>query len=90
MIMDLAAIEIQGLVKQAQIQYMIAFANSIGRILIGPIEQMEISELFKFESKRSNYSFSAATTLSDPHDFPSYKPFQPANKRVCHKQSSYF
>ena len=46
MIMDLAAIEIQGLVKQAQIQYMITFANHIGRALIGPMEQMEISELF--------------------------------------------
>ncbi len=41
MIMDLAAIEIQGLVKQAQNQYMIAFANKIGRSLIGPIEHME-------------------------------------------------
>jgi hypothetical protein len=49
MIMDLAVVEIQGLVKQAQIQYMIAFANSIGRTLIGPMEQMEISKLFKFE-----------------------------------------
>lgn len=53
MIMDLAAIEIQGLVKQAQIQYMIAFANSIGRTLIGPMEQMEISEFFTFESNLS-------------------------------------
>ena len=49
MIMDLAAIEIQGLVKQAQSQYMIAFANYIGRALIGPMEQMEISKLFEGE-----------------------------------------
>ena len=44
MIMDLAAIEIQGLVKQTQNQYMIAYANKIGRSLIGLKEPMETSE----------------------------------------------
>jgi hypothetical protein len=39
--MDLAAIQIQALVRQAQNQYLIAFATKIGRSLIGPIEKME-------------------------------------------------
>jgi hypothetical protein len=45
--MDLAAVEIQGLVKQTQTQYMIAFANKIGRSLIGPNELMETCEYFQ-------------------------------------------
>ncbi|CAF2501892.1 unnamed protein product [Rotaria sp. Silwood2] len=40
-IMDLAAIEIQALVKQTQNHYIMGYATKIGRTLIGPIEQME-------------------------------------------------
>jgi hypothetical protein len=40
-IMDLAAIQIQALVKQAQSEYIFAFATKIGRSLIGPTERME-------------------------------------------------
>ena len=45
--MDLAAIEIQGLVKQTQNQYMIAYANKIGRSLICPKEPMETCKYFQ-------------------------------------------
>jgi len=41
--MDLAAIQIQELVKQVQSQYTIAYATKIGRALIGPVEKMETS-----------------------------------------------
>lgn len=43
-IMDLAVIQIQALVKQTQSQYLMAFALKIGRRLIGPAEQMETAE----------------------------------------------
>jgi hypothetical protein len=39
--MDLAAIQIQALVKQAQSEYTFAFATKIGRSLIGPTERIE-------------------------------------------------
>jgi len=41
--MDLAAIQIQELVRQVQSQYTIAYATKIGRALIGPVEKMETS-----------------------------------------------
>ncbi len=44
--MDLTAIQIQALVRQAQYQYLIGFATKIGRSLIGPIEQMETCKYF--------------------------------------------
>jgi hypothetical protein len=45
-IMDLAAIQIHALVKQAQYQYTIAFATQIGRSLSGPREQLETCKFF--------------------------------------------
>ena len=37
--MHLAVIQIQALVKQAQNQYVIAYATKIGRTLVGPCAQ---------------------------------------------------
>jgi len=51
--MNLAVIQIQALVRQAQNQYIIAFATKIGRSLIGPIERMETCESF---NKNKNIS----------------------------------
>lgn len=39
--MDLAVIEVQALVRQAQNQYLMAYATKIGRSLIGSTEHME-------------------------------------------------
>ncbi|CAF3390409.1 unnamed protein product [Rotaria socialis] len=66
-IMDLAAIELQALVRQAQNHYIMCYATKIGRTLIGPIERMETME--------SNI------LSSNPEEFPSYTPFQPNVKR---------
>ncbi|CAF4879811.1 unnamed protein product [Rotaria sp. Silwood1] len=44
-IMDLAAIQIQALVKQAQYHYLMTYATKIGRTLIGPMEKMETAIL---------------------------------------------
>jgi hypothetical protein len=44
--MDLAAIQIQALVKEAQYQYVRAFATKIGRSFIGPIEKIETCKYF--------------------------------------------
>ena len=38
--MKLATVQIQALVRQAQYQYIIAFANKIGQSLVGPIERL--------------------------------------------------
>ncbi|CAF0885727.1 unnamed protein product [Rotaria sordida] len=44
-IMDLAAVQIQSLVRQAQNHYIMIYATKIGRTLIGPTEHMETSIL---------------------------------------------
>ncbi len=44
--MDLAAIQIQALVRQAQSEYVIAFATKIGQSLVGPSEKMETCKYF--------------------------------------------
>ncbi|CAF0860432.1 unnamed protein product [Adineta steineri] len=62
---NIAAVQIEALVRQAHDQYLIAFAMSIGRTLVGPMERIETS---------------SSTTL-DLSDFPSFTPFQPSNKR---------
>ncbi|CAF0899936.1 unnamed protein product [Adineta ricciae] len=64
-IMNLAAIQIQALVRQAQDQYIIAFATSIGRSLSGSSERSDVME----------------TSSSNAYDFPSFTPFQSMNKR---------
>lgn len=46
--MTLAAIQIQALVRQAQDQYIITFATSIGRSLNGTSERSDIMETCKF------------------------------------------
>jgi hypothetical protein len=42
--MDLAAIQLQALVRQTQNQYIMAFASKVGRPLIGPVERMETTQ----------------------------------------------
>jgi hypothetical protein len=80
--MDLAAIQIQALVRQAQNEYVIAFATKIGRSLIGPSEKMETCKYFNEHKNISSISNLATTTVSNLHGFPSFTPFQPT-KRVC-------
>lgn len=43
-IMDLTAIQLQALIRQAQDQYLIAFATKKGQSLIGPIVRREIGK----------------------------------------------
>lgn len=47
-VMDLAVIQIQALVRQAQDEYVIAFAMSIGRALAGPLRPAEVMETCKY------------------------------------------
>lgn len=51
-IMDLAAIQIQALVRQAQNHYLTSYATKIGRALIGPTERMEIMESCKYWNEK--------------------------------------
>ncbi|UJR28003.1 hypothetical protein I4U23_009261 [Adineta vaga] len=62
---NLAVIQIQALVRQAQDQYVIAFATSIGRSLTKSLEPLETME----------------TSSSNLYNLPSFTPFQSLNKR---------
>ncbi|CAF1524032.1 unnamed protein product, partial [Adineta steineri] len=66
-VMDVAAIQIQALVRQAQDQYLIAFAMSIGRTLVDPTERIGTS----------------TSTSVNPPNYPLFTSFQSNNKRVC-------
>ena len=54
--MNLAAIQIQALVRQAQDQYIIAFTTSIGRNLSGSSERSDIMETCEFTIKNLLFS----------------------------------
>jgi hypothetical protein len=47
--MKLAAVQIQALVRQAQDQYIIAFANTVGQSIIGPVQQMDTCKCFNID-----------------------------------------
>jgi hypothetical protein len=83
--MDLALIQIQALVIQAQQQYIIAFATKIGRSLVGPIEPIVKMETGKCMNTTKNIyrCGNLGASSSNPYGFPSFTPFQPLNKRVC-------
>jgi hypothetical protein len=77
--MDLAVIQIQALVRQAQDQYIIVFATEIGRSLVGPVKRMETSKCM-IKTKNIYHHQNLAASSPNPYGFT---PFQPFNKRVC-------
>ena len=66
-IMDLAVVQIQALVKQTQYRYLMAFGLELAKPLVCPPERMETAE----------------NGNSDAETFPSFTLFQPNVKRVC-------
>ncbi|CAF1621323.1 unnamed protein product [Adineta ricciae] len=67
-IMNLAAIQIQALVRQAQDQYIIAFATSIGRSLSGSSERsdiMETSSIITVSDQSDDESTTSETRYDD-------------------------
>lgn len=88
--MDLTAIQVQALVRQAQDQYVIAFAMKQGRSLIEPITKTEVGKIFYKNIIISSKShLASSSSSSNPNDFPSFTSFQHPSKRVCNKTKFY-
>ena len=87
--MNLAVIQIQAHIKQAQYQYVIAFAMKIGRPLAGTDKLITNCKFFDFilMINLKDLRFSASSS-SDSTSFPGFTSFEPPAKRVRQSFSS--
>jgi len=82
---NVAVVQIQSPVRQAQEKYITAFAKEVGRSVVGPMERMEPMKNCKCmnTTKYIYHRGDLDASSSNPYGYPSFTPFQPLDNRVC-------